>query len=101
MLDLFHNTSAGYFKGIPPNTLVKVATSLAAPLTALVSPLLFGSCVAYDLFIVALGQHQLAQKALNGLGGGGGEGWAKLLGGVGLATVGVIGARAYNGARWV
>ena len=101
MLDLFHNTSAGWYTGVAPNTLVKIATSLAAPLTALVSPLLFGACVAYDLFIVALGQHQLAAKALNGLGGGGGEGWARLLGGVGLGTVAVIGARAYNGARWV
>jgi hypothetical protein len=65
------------------------------------SPLLLGACIAYDLFGVAVGQHQLAQKALDGLGGGGGESWAKLLGAVGLVTAGVVGVRGWNGARWL
>nr|XP_031864030.1 uncharacterized protein CI109_000674 [Kwoniella shandongensis]KAA5531102.1 hypothetical protein CI109_000674 [Kwoniella shandongensis] len=101
VLDMFHNTAAAYFPGMPPNTLVQIATALAAPLTALTTPLAFGACIAYDLFGVAVGQHQLAQKAVLGLGGGGGENWAKLLGGLGVGVVGIIGARAYNGARWV
>jgi hypothetical protein len=50
---------------------------------------------------VALGQHQLAQKALNGLGGGGGEGWAKLLAGVGLVTAGIVGVRGVQGGKWL
>lgn len=101
VLDLFHNTSAGYFSGIPPSTLVKGLTTIAAPLTALASPLAFGACIAYDLFAVAVGQHQLATKALAGFGGGGGEGWARLLGATGLGVSALIGLRAYNGARWV
>ena len=113
MLDLFHNTTAAYFPATAPNLLVKIATSIAAPLAALVSPLLFSSCIAYDLFGVAIGQHQLAQKAvgqaaaehglrmLGGYGGGGGEDWARLLGGLGIGVLGIVGARAYNGAQWL
>jgi len=103
VLDLFHNTTAAYFPGVAPNAFTTVATVLSAPLTALVSPLLFGSCIAYDLFGVAIGQHQLAQKALGSLtnGGGGGEGWARLLGALGLGVSAVVGTRAYNGAKWL
>jgi hypothetical protein len=57
--------------------------------------------VAYDLFGVAVGQHQLAQKALDGMGGGGGESWAKLLAGVGLLTAGIVGARGLQGGKWL
>ncbi|WWC63416.1 uncharacterized protein I303_106018 [Kwoniella dejecticola CBS 10117] len=101
VLDLFHNVTAAYFPSIPPNLLVKIATPLLSAFTALQAPLLFGTCIAYDLFGVAVGQHQLAAKALNGLGGGGGEGWARLLGGVGLGVVGIVGARTYGGAKWL
>lgn len=103
ILDLFHNTAAGYYKGVAPSTLVQVATAIAAPVTAFISPLLFGSCIAYDLAGVAIGQHQLAQKAIGGLtnGGGGGEGWARMLGGLGLGVAGIVGLRAYNGAKWL
>jgi hypothetical protein len=48
-----------------------------------------------------VGQHQLAQKALGAYGGGGGEGWARLLGGLGLGVAGILGFRAINGARWL
>jgi hypothetical protein len=100
---MFHNTTAAYFPSVPPSSLVQVFTAVAAPLTALVSPLLFSSCIAYDLLGLAVGQHQLAQKALlaGGGGGGGGEGWAKLLGGLGVGVLGIIGARHYSGARWL
>ncbi|OCF31527.1 hypothetical protein I316_06726 [Kwoniella heveanensis BCC8398] len=101
VLDLFHNATAAYYPGIPPNMLVKLLTPLASIFTALSTPLLFASCIAYDLFGVAVGQHQMASRAIGGLGGGGGEGWARLLGGVGLGVVGIVAARAYNGARWV
>ncbi|WRT68524.1 uncharacterized protein IL334_005501 [Kwoniella shivajii] len=102
VLDLFHNATAAYFPSVPPNLLVQILTPLASILTALTTPLLFGTSIAYDLFGVAVGQHQLAAKSVvSGLGGGGGENWAKLLGGAGLGVVGIVAARAYNGARWV
>jgi hypothetical protein len=105
VLDLFHNTAAAYFPGVAPNTLTTIATVVAAPLTALVSPLLFGACIAYDLFGVAIGQHQIAQKALGaalkGAGGGGGEGWARLVGAVGVGVSAIVGARAWGGAKWL
>lgn len=101
ILDLFHNTSAAYFPGLPPNFLTKIFTIAAAPLTALVSPLLFGACIAYDLFGIAIGQHQLAQKAIGGMGGGGGESWARLVGGLGFGVAAIVGARAWGGAKWV
>lgn len=101
VLDVFHNTSVAWYTGVPPNTLVKALTAAAAPLSALTTPLLFGACIAYDLFGIAVGQHQLAQKAFDGLGGGGGEGWARLVGGLGLGVAAIVGARAYQGARWV
>jgi hypothetical protein len=98
---VFHNLTAAYFTSMAPNTIVKVATSIAAPLTALTSPLLFGACIAYDLIGIAVGQHSLASKALAGFGGGGGEGWARLVGGLGLGAAGIIGARAYTGGTWL
>ncbi|WVR09497.1 hypothetical protein IAU60_006565 [Kwoniella sp. DSM 27419] len=101
VLDLFHNATAAYFPGVAPNALVQILTPLASVLTALVSPLLFGACIAYDLFGVAVGQHQMASRAIGGMGGGGGEGWARLLGAAGLGVAGIVAARAYNGARWV
>ncbi|GFZ50812.1 hypothetical protein JCM24511_08570 [Saitozyma sp. JCM 24511] len=101
VLDIFHNTTAAYFPHIAPNLLTQIATVVAAPLSALSTPLLFGACIAYDLFGVAVGQHQLAQKALGAYGGGGGEGWARLLGGLGLGVAGIVGFRAINGARWL
>lgn len=103
MLDLFHNTTAAFYPSTAPSTMVQIATAVAAPLTALFTPLLFSSCIAYNLFGLAIGQHQLAQKALTavGTGGGGGEAWAKLLGGLGLGLVGIIGARGYAGAKWL
>ena len=76
---------------------------ISAPLTAFMSPLLFGACIAYNLFGVAIGQHQLAEKAFGamGTGGGGGEGWARLIGGLGVGVLGIVGARAYFGANWL
>jgi hypothetical protein len=101
ILDIFHNTTAAYFPHIAPNLLTQIATVVAAPLSALSTPLLFGACIAYDLFGVAVGQHQLARKALGAYGGGGGEGWARLMGGLGLGVAGIVGFRAINGARWL
>lgn len=60
------------------------------------------ACVAYDLFGVAIGQHQLAAKAIGGFGGGGGgEGWARLLGGLGVGVAAITGFRALNGGQWL
>lgn len=101
ILDVFHNASAGFFTKMAPNTLVQVATSVAAPLVALTAPLSFAACVVYDLFGVAVGQHTFASQATIGYGGGGGEGWARWVAGLGVGMLGIIGARAYNGAQWL
>jgi hypothetical protein len=84
-----------------PSLLVKVLTAVAAPLAALGSPLLMSANIAYDLFGLAVGQHQLAAKSLTGFGGGGGEDWAKLLGGLGVGVAAITAGRAYNGAKWL
>ncbi|KAK4683506.1 hypothetical protein P7C73_g6745, partial [Tremellales sp. Uapishka_1] len=101
ILDLFHNFTAAYFPGVAPNMLVQVGTIIAGPLAALTSPLLLGACVAYDFFGVALGQHQIAARTVIGTGGGGGEGWARLLGALGVGVSAIVGARAWNGGQWL
>lgn len=80
VLDLLHNGSIAWAPSQAPNLMVKAATVLGLPLLAYAGPPLFGACIAYDLFGVAIGQRQLANKALDGLGGGGGHGWSMLVG---------------------
>jgi len=86
---------------LAPSNLIQIATSIVAPLVALTTPLSFAACIAYDLFGIAVGQHTFASKATIGYGGGGGEGWARWVAGLGVGTVGIIAARAYNGAQWL
>lgn len=80
VLDLLHNGSIAWAPATAPSALVKVATVVGLPLLAYAGPPLFGACIAYDLVGVAIGQRQLAGKALDGLGGGGGQGWSMLVG---------------------
>lgn len=56
VLDLLHNTSAGFFKGIPPSTTVKVLTGLGFAGASAVSDWIFGGCLVYDLIALAAGQ---------------------------------------------
>jgi hypothetical protein len=80
VLDLLHNTSAAYFKGVPPTTAVKVLTGLGFAAGASVSDWIFGGCLVYDLVGLAVGQ--------------GGQ-WGSLLGGYAAMTAGIVAAKNY------
>lgn len=80
VLDLLHNTSAAYFKGVPPSSLVQIATGVGFAAAASVSDWIFGGCLVYDLIALAVGQ----------------EGsWAQLLGGYAAMTAGIVGFRNF------
>lgn len=75
VLDILHNTSAAYFKDVPPSSLVQIATGIGFAAAASVSDWIFGGCLAYDLIALAVGQ----------------EGsWARLLGGYAAMTAGIV-----------
>jgi hypothetical protein len=78
VLDLLHNTSAAYYKGIPPNTLVQVATGVGFAAAANASDWIFGSCLAYDLLGLSMGQQ---------------GNWSMLLGGYAAMTAGIVGLK--------
>jgi hypothetical protein len=78
VLDLLHNTSAAYFKGVPPSTAVKALTGVAFAGAASVSDWIFGGCLVYDLVGLAVGQ--------------GGQ-WGALLGGYAAITAGIVAAK--------
>lgn len=78
VLDLLHNTSAGYYRNVPPSTLVQVATGVGFAATASVSDWIFGGCLVYDLVALSVGQ----------------EGsWGRLLGGYAALTAGIVGLK--------
>jgi hypothetical protein len=78
VLDLLHNTSAAYYKGVPPSTLVKAATGLGFAGLASVSDWIFGGCLVWDLAGLAVGQ--------------GGD-WGRLLGAYAALTAGIVGMK--------
>jgi hypothetical protein len=78
VLDLLHNTSAAYFRDVPPSTLVKVATGVAFAGAASVSDWIFGGCLVYDLVALSMGQQ---------------GGWSRLLGGYASMTAGIVGLK--------
>lgn len=78
VLDLLHNTSAAYYKGVPPSTLVQVATGLGFAAAASVSDWIFGGCLVYDLVALSCGQQ---------------GGWGRLLGGYAAGVAGIVGLR--------
>lgn len=80
VLDLLHNTSAAYFKDIPPNSLVQIATGIGFAAVASMSDWIFGGCLVYDLAALAVGQ----------------EGnWSRLLGGYAAMTAGILGFKNF------
>ncbi|TFL04093.1 hypothetical protein BDV98DRAFT_648834 [Pterulicium gracile] len=81
VLDLLHNTSAAYYRGVPPSTMVQALTGMGFIGAAALSDTIFGACLAYDLVALAVGQS---------------GSWRKLLGAYALGTAAVIGAR-----RWM
>lgn len=78
VLDLLHNTSAAYFKGVPPSSLVQIATGVGFAAAASVSDWIFGGCLVYDLVALSMGQE---------------GGWSKMLGGYAAMAAGIVGLR--------
>lgn len=56
VLDLLHNTSAAFFKGVEPNMTVKVLTGLGFAGASAMSDWIFGGCLVYDLVALSVGQ---------------------------------------------
>ena len=81
VLDLLHNTSAAYYRGVPPSSLIQVATGVGFAAAASVSDWIFGACLAYDLAALAVGQA--------------GTSWGNLLGGYAAMTAGIVGFRNF------
>jgi hypothetical protein len=78
VLDLLHNTSAAYYRGVPPSSLMQIATGVAFAGAASVSDWMLGGCLVYDLVALSMGQE---------------GGWSRLLGGYAVATAGIVGMR--------
>lgn len=78
VLDLLHNTSAAYYRGVPPSALVQAATGVGFAAAASVSDWIFGGCLVYDLVALSMGQQ---------------GGWGRLLGGYAALTAGIVGLR--------
>lgn len=78
VLDLLHNTSAAYYRGVPPSQLVQIATGVGFAAAASVSDWIFGGCLVYDLVALSMGQQ---------------GGWSRLLGGYAAMTAGIVGLR--------
>lgn len=78
VLDLLHNTSAAFYKGVPPSTAVKALTGIGFAAAASLSDWIFGGCLVYDLVALAVGQ--------------GGQ-WGNILGGYAAMTAGIVGAK--------
>ncbi|KAH6625167.1 hypothetical protein C7974DRAFT_395545 [Boeremia exigua] len=81
VLDLLHNTSAAYYRGVAPSGLVQIATGVGFAAVASVSDWIFGGCLVYDLAALAVGQA--------------GSSWGSLLGAYAAMTAGIVGFRNY------
>ena len=80
VLDLLHNTSAAYFEGVPPSSLVQVATGVAFAGAAAASDWIFGGCLVYDLVALSCGQS---------------GSWSRLLAGYAAAAGGIVALKNY------
>ncbi|KAF2643859.1 hypothetical protein P280DRAFT_546743 [Massarina eburnea CBS 473.64] len=78
VLDFLHNTSAAYYKNVPPSQLVQIATGVGFAAAAGASDWIFGGCLVYDLVALSMGQQ---------------GGWSRLLGGYAAMAAGVVGLR--------
>ena len=81
VLDLLHHTGAAYFVGVPPSTLVQVATGLGFAAAASVSDWIFSGCLVYDLVALGIGR---------------GGNWGMLLGAYAGVTAGIVGLRNWG-----
>jgi hypothetical protein len=78
VLDLLHNTSAAYYKGVPPSSAVKALTGIGFAAAASTSDWILGACLVYDLVALAVGQ---------------GGHWGSILGGYAALTAGIVGVK--------
>lgn len=83
VLDLLHNTSAGYYTGIPPSTTVKALTGVGFAGLAACSDWIFGGCLVWDLVGLAVGQ-----SSMN-------PGWSQLLGAYAAMTAAIVAGKNY------
>lgn len=83
VLDLLHNSAAAYYPGVPPSSLVQVATGVGFAAAASMSDWIFGGCLVYDLVALGVGQ---------------GGSWGKLLGVYAGITAGIVGLRNWGRA---
>jgi hypothetical protein len=81
VLDLLHNTSAAYYRGVAPSTAVQVATGVGFAAAASASDWIFGGCLVYDLVALGIGQ---------------GGRWGTLLGAYAGVTAGIVGWRNWG-----
>ena len=80
ILDLLHNTAAAYYVGVPPNSLVQIATGVGFAAAASVSDWILGGCLVYNLVALSVGQT---------------GNWSRLLGGYAAMTAGIIGFKNF------
>ncbi|KAF2028850.1 hypothetical protein EK21DRAFT_101582 [Setomelanomma holmii] len=85
VLDFLHNTSAAYFKGVPPSSLVQIATGVGFAAAASMSDWIFGGCLVYDLVALSCGQQ---------------GGWSRLLGAYAAGAAGIVGLKNWFYPRW-
>lgn len=80
VLDLLHNTAAAYYVGVPPNSLVRVATGVGFAAAASMSDWIFGGCLVYNLVALSVGQT---------------GSWSRLLGGYAAMTAAIVGFKNF------
>lgn len=82
ILDFLHNTSAAYFVGEAPSTLIKAITGVGFLGAAAMSDWILGGCLVYDLVALACGQSGQWRGLLGAYAAGaaaivGAKNWAK------------------------
>lgn len=81
VLDLLHNTSAGFYVGQPATFPIKVLTGVGFGLASAFSDWIFGGCLVYDLVALAVGQSAIDTN------------WSRWLGMYAVGAAGIVSAR--------
>lgn len=82
VLDLLHNTSAAYFRGVEPAGWVQGLTGAGFAVGAAASDWILGGSLAYDLVALSVGQMGIGNEA-----------WGRLLGGFAIGAAGITALR--------
>lgn len=83
ILDMLHNTAAGFFVHQLPSTTVKVLTGLGFAAGSLASDWIVGACLAYDLLALSVGQASYDKS------------WSTLLGFYAVGSAAIVGAKNF------